>query len=443
MKKDNRDIEKRIKKEAEKSTPDIWEGVEKEIKNGKGEVITLPAKKRKFKARSIISSVAAALVLISAAIFGIVNYNRIDGNVVSTVYLEVNPQIELSLNAYDKVIKATAKNEDGKKVLGSMKLKGNTVDVAFNAILGSMYKNGYLTNEANSVLISVENEDTKRAEDIQKIILNGIRNSDNKGFNVAAVVQKAKYSDDIKKTAEELHITPGKAEFIERIQKKGVKASKEDLAKFSVHELNLIFQSLRTHDVHEFKNDEIFGGLSYNGIATDTKYISIDKVKEIVFKEAKVKEENATFFEAELDFEYGKMIYEVEFKVGSIEYDYELDAITGELYKSLSVTPKPIFVTGDSSVSSKPATSSDNSVTSNISSDKNDAVITSEKALEIALSHAGVDKSSVREVETEFDSEANEASHYDIEFKSNGHEYEYEIDAINGNVIKNNKGFDD
>ena len=38
-------------------------------------------------------------------------------------------------------------------------------------------------------------------------------------------------------------------------------------------------------------------------------------------------------FELELDREDGRMIYEIEFKHKSMEYEYEIDAITGELLR--------------------------------------------------------------------------------------------------------------
>ena len=182
----NREMEGKIKNAVEKSTPDVWERVQTDIAYGKGEVITMSDKKKKGKILGFISSVAAALVLVSAAVFGISNYNKADLKPVSTVYLEVNPQIELSLNTYDVVLEAIPKNEDGKKVLGTMELKEVQLDVALNAILGSMVKNGYLTKESNTVLISVEHENKVKADYLNSEVLNAVENGD---FSFATVVQ--------------------------------------------------------------------------------------------------------------------------------------------------------------------------------------------------------------------------------------------------------------
>lgn len=457
MKKDNRDIEKRIRKESQNLTPEVWNEVQKDIKNGKGDIVDMPTNRKKGKILSLISTVAAALVLISAVTFAVINYDRIDKNAVSTLYLETNPQIEISLNAYNKVLDVTAKNEDGKKVLGTMEFKDTQLDLALNAILGSMLKNGYLNLDSNTVLISVKNKERTKAEQLQTDVLKCLSNPLDDGFKLAAVVQRADWDDDTKYTAETLHISNSKVEFIEFIQKIGVKSSKDDLAKLSLHELNLIFQSQKSHSAYEYKNQvdyEIYGGVGYKGAAKDTKYLNLKKVKEIVFKDAKVKEIEITDFEAELEFDYGKMVYEVEFDKGNTEYKYLLDAVSGEFMNTFSVKPNVNSPKEDvaskesdsiSSFMSSLVASQNTSFLENQTSSKNklDAIIPPEYAFVYACVHAGVEKKNAIDVDVEIDMENPNNYHYDVEFKANGFEYDYEIDAISGRVIKAEKEIDD
>jgi aspartate/methionine/tyrosine aminotransferase len=44
------------------------------------------------------------------------------------------------------------------------------VDVAVNAIIGSMLKNGYLSVDENSILVSVKNDDTGKADKLKNTI---------------------------------------------------------------------------------------------------------------------------------------------------------------------------------------------------------------------------------------------------------------------------------
>jgi len=61
------------------------------------------------------------------------------------------------------------------------------------------------------------------------------------------------------------------------------------------------------------------------------KYIGVDKAKELALAHAGVKAQNARFLKANLDWEDGRAVYEVEFCSVRTEYDYEIDALTGDV----------------------------------------------------------------------------------------------------------------
>ena len=86
--------------------------------------------------------------------------------------LDVNPSIELKVNRSEKVLVCTPLNEDAKAILADMgngaDLKGAKLDVAVNAIVGSLVRNGYLDSISSAIMISVEDKDTARAEKLQR-----------------------------------------------------------------------------------------------------------------------------------------------------------------------------------------------------------------------------------------------------------------------------------
>lgn len=88
-----------------------------------------------------LASAAACLVICISAV-GLMDHRK-----DATVYLDVNPSVELQINSRDKVLSANGENADGEVILGDMDLKGTDLDVALNAIIGSMVQHGYL-NEA-------------------------------------------------------------------------------------------------------------------------------------------------------------------------------------------------------------------------------------------------------------------------------------------------------
>ncbi|MCG7229362.1 PepSY domain-containing protein [Corynebacterium minutissimum] len=63
--------------------------------------------------------------------------------------------------------------------------------------------------------------------------------------------------------------------------------------------------------------------------------------------------------------------------------------------------------------------------------------LTGDDALTAAYAHAGVDASTVTDKEVELDDGDNgKGPHWEIEFTSNGQEYEYDVDAATGAVLE-------
>ncbi|KHO29811.1 PepSY domain-containing protein [Corynebacterium minutissimum] len=63
--------------------------------------------------------------------------------------------------------------------------------------------------------------------------------------------------------------------------------------------------------------------------------------------------------------------------------------------------------------------------------------LTGDDALAAAYAHAGMDASTVTDKEVELDDGDNgKGPHWEIEFTSNGQEYEYDVDAATGAVLE-------
>ena len=80
----------------------------------------------------------------------------------SIISVDVNPSVELKLNAKSRVISAVALNRDGEEILEGLKLEGADANVAVNALIGSLLQHGYVDELANLILISVEDGDSVR-----------------------------------------------------------------------------------------------------------------------------------------------------------------------------------------------------------------------------------------------------------------------------------------
>ena len=146
------------------------------------------------------------------------------------------------------------------------------------------------------------------------------------------------------------------------------------------------------------------------GTTAAESYIGVERAKEIALKDAGLSASQVSFVRAGLDWDNGRMEYEVEFWKDNVEYDYEIDAYTGTILHS----------DRDIEGYSIPAQSS--------------ADIGADRAKEIALDHAGVSASKATFVRAHLDYEDGRRV-YDVEFYSGSKEYDYEIDAYTGDVL--------
>ncbi len=60
-------------------------------------------------------------------------------------------------------------------------------------------------------------------------------------------------------------------------------------------------------------------------------YIGVDRAKEIALNHAGLNESDVQFVKAKQDYDDGRAEYEIEFYAGRTEYDYTIDAVSGEI----------------------------------------------------------------------------------------------------------------
>ncbi len=262
-------------------------------------------------------AVAAAAVLLFAGIF---TARAFTGGTVSgtaVVAFDVNPSLELEINKRERVVSAKALNEDAEKILGDMDLVGADLAVAVNAIVGSMFINGYLSVEQNSILISVDAGSEKREERLQDRVSQEVAELlGNSEVQVSVITQGF---DRDKATAKRTLIEKIVAAGIANAD--GVPYGYEQLMKLNVNDLKLLLEEKGiTPD-----------GIHSSGTASANGFIGKENALTVALEKAGVAREDVEKLEIEFDCDDGVMLYEVEFEFGDNEYEYEINAKTGEI----------------------------------------------------------------------------------------------------------------
>ncbi len=371
----------------------------------------MPVKHKKLPVFRIAAAAAAFCVVVCCAAIGFRNYNFY--RITSIVDLDVNPGIELRVNSGGRVLSAAATDADGAAILDDMDLSSVDMDVAVNALIGSMLKNGYLSDLQNSVLISVYGDDQDANEALRISLEEEISQLlSASSIDGAILNQSLTVDDDLQSLADTYGISLGKASLIQLILQSDTNRIFAELAGLTINDLNLIAttKSVASETI------------SSSGAASEKSYIGGAAALKIALEHAGLAEDDVAQTDIEFDCEDGQMIYEVEFDSGNQEYEYEINATTGEILSA--ELPRANSAQAETEGTADAASGGDASA----------GTISLEQAKSIALNHAGLTASQVRFKKAELEREDG-AQLYEIEFMTGDLEYEYEIRASDGTIL--------
>ena len=413
---DNREIEKRIHAAVCSATPDKLDDIMKACGIGEQTEQQLERKtvylkpKKKKPAYKVFGSVAAAFII---CIAGVLAFGKGGASEAAAIIgLDVNPSIQLSVDDNGKVIEASAVNKDGEKILDDMSLAGTDMKVAANAIVGSMLQQGFLNDISNSILVSVQAKDSAKGTSLQEELSSSL-NQYLGSYALSAAVMGQCITDDSEITAfaAENGISEGKAYLIKTLAASDSRLTEAGLLKLSTQELILLASE---------KSSDKTPAVSY-GEVNKSQYIGKDKALNIALAKAGLKKSQISGCEVEFECDDGIITYDIEFYCGSAEYEFEIDATTGNIIE--------YETDGDGYEGSHHKNSADNS---------GSKYIGRSRAKEIALAKAGLTASQIHDYEIELDD-----GEYEIDFKYQNMEYEVDIDAKTGRVLKFDKEYDD
>lgn len=442
----DQELEQKLRTALEHAAPDDFQGVLDRISpKTQTEQTPIPfeAAARKKKRRWAPLAAAACLALVAAAGGG--GWYLQNNTVASVVSLDVNPSVTLNVNSKEKVLSAVPVNEDGGDILAGMDLTGVQLDVAMNAIVGALLTQGYVDELANSILITVEDDDAGRGARLQQELTD---QADailaNTSVNGAILSQTIQNSQQLQELSDTYGITTGKAALIQTIVDTGNSLHTfEELVGLSINDLNLLYTSLTTAPAGPSTGGGTSGSgtaetapaIQSSGQASDSAYIGVEAAKSAAFAHAGLDASQVTMGEVDFDYEDGRMVYEIEFYANGAEYEYDIDASTGAVVKSSQEGGRT--QTGSSAGSggaSGNVSSGAGSGTAQSGAGGTATDIGREAALAAALNHAGVSRDQVYDLEVQRDRDDGRLE-YEIEFKTGGWEYEYTISAADGAIL--------
>lgn len=496
------EIHKRIQQAATHAAPDQLDAILSACGEQKGTVISM---KKNQKRRWIAPlSAAAALAIVAGSIFGISRFQQASA-ADSVVTLDINPSIALSVNSKETVTTATPLNDDAKDIMGGMELEGTNLETAVNAIIGACLQKGYLDELENAILVSVENADADTATQLQNELTATISGAFQSGSiltqtvtvddDLAQLAQKYNISagkasliqeviaQDSTLTFESLAplsmseislIASSRNLTTTGVSQTGSTSDQAYIGQDAALQAACDHAGIATSDVRGlstefgwspkgmvYELDFCSGGTEYEykinatdgsvvkyeqepcdhtwhtssgntGSGSNTTFIGESAATTAALTHAKVDQSAAQSLTVKLDEDDGVAYYEIEFCSAGVEYDYEINATTGAVAKFEQ----------DTCDHYAHRSGSNNQNQNQNQGNSNGSYIGYDAALQAACKHAGVNVSQVTRLENELDHDDGVAR-YEISFHVGNMEYEYEINATTGQVLKYESERDD
>ena len=443
----NNEVEERIKSAFETITPDIFPSILESLseEKEKGEEMKKKRTLGNIRLRRGLA-IAAAVCLVFAGGFGVNRYNLANA-IESVITVDVNPSIEISVNAGEKVLDVNPLNDDAKLIVGGMDFKGSSLEVTLNALIGSMLRNGYISEAKNSILLSVDNANKAKGEELKTKLTAEIDKILSREQVSGAIISTAIGDEsEIARLADEYGITQGKAKLIKEITEKNERYSFNELVSLSINELNLI------SDTTKIKLTTV----SKTGNASDSGYIGKKAALSAALNHAGLSRDRVYDIETEMDYEKGVMVYEIEFKSAGAEYEYDINASTGavvKVKKDIDDDHRGNGTKGGSSAvygddddddddDDRQRKSGTGSGVNQSGASASASYIGKDRAKSAAFTGAGVKAADVRELEIERDREKG-VMIYEVSFRVGNTEYDCKVDALTGKLLKVEKEIDE
>lgn len=242
-------IEQHLKSAVDTLTPNVFDRIDLSTPQDVADPVLLYSRNDSVivlqrRMRGIALAAAACLCLVLTG-GGAYHYQYQNRQVDSVIGIDVNPSVELSINRKNKVLSAEPLNADAREIMSDMDLEGVDLNVAVNAVIGSMVTHGYLDDLENAILVTVSNDSIKKASQLRTSVVGDIEKTLEEN-QVQAVVydQQVIELDEMKELAGQYDISYGKAYFLKELIDQNQELTIDDMEELSSMTMEQIAQRI-------------------------------------------------------------------------------------------------------------------------------------------------------------------------------------------------------
>lgn len=318
----NKDIHDKIHRAVSHSVPDVLDRVLHDCATlDKQSAARKPVARRRFQS---LYAASAMIVMLAVALIGI-NIQTAAAKVDSLIFLDVNPSIEISVDKDENVLQVKALNEDADKIIQAANLDNLRLNATVDSLVDSLINNGYLRENTNSILVSVQNADSDKNIQLQTRLTNQITAKLQACALSSTVVSQTLTEDNeaLNNLAKKYRVSPGKAKLIQSLVETNTDYTVQNLADRPINEL----LQLRPN-----KPDTAPPAQSNRPVAppaNEQSYINSDAAIKTALDYAKTDAAAVTNLMVERIYKNNKMVYEIKFTLDNTQCEIDVNAHSG------------------------------------------------------------------------------------------------------------------
>ena len=363
-----RDVEDLLRKAVGVSVPDVYQqvsGAQVDPLLNPDHIVPNRRPPRRRWSRAVGALCAMLLLVLGLGLY-------LQFHTAAIVSIGEEPDVELSVNRFGRVLDARGRSEAGEAILAGLSLKGEGLDDAVEQVAWSMADRGYL--DGSDVPVSVDGGDWKYNRELEEEAQEALEDVlEDWGGGGHAVIAPVDPEDDgtgaVSSSAPSAVPTPAPvATATPQPQPSAPAATTGGSALLSSEEAMAaalahagVSASNATFDKVELEEEDgtMVYKLEFYGSGTEYEYkvdaytgavrkaeqkgtcggnssasISAAEAETIAFQHAGVTADQVSDREVELEEDNDQLYYQVEFKRGDIDYEYEIDAATGAIRKA-------------------------------------------------------------------------------------------------------------
>lgn len=223
----------------EEETPDVLSKIKQDprFRVPVKEKFSLAAIFRQYKVPYVFSSI----FVLALFVFALFLSGQAPGNevIASTITMDINPALEITLNEDDEVIDVVSINTDGEEFIRNLSnVKGMSLDTVIRVLVQRAIDRGYIIDDTNVILIDIASRNQTLKATLEEKIQTAFQREQmrhNIPVNVRNMVTEI--TENVRAEAREHHMSGAKYRLIQTVLDASNEYTFEELENYSIRSL--------------------------------------------------------------------------------------------------------------------------------------------------------------------------------------------------------------